>query len=53
MLHTHTSVDIYMWVWLAYKSNNLGFFYARASITFLVLGTVSQMYAAGHKREVK
>lgn len=46
-------MDIYMWVWLAYKSNNLGFLYARAPITFLVLGTVSQMYAAGHKREVK
>lgn len=47
-------MGIYMYIWLAYKANKFGFPLSQSHILHLQLRvTVSQMYASGHRREVK
>lgn len=47
-------MGIYMYIWLAYKANKFGFPLSQSHILHLQLQvTVLQMYASGHRREVK
>lgn len=47
-------MGMYMYIWLAYKANKFGFTLFQSHILHLQLQvTVSQMYASGHRREVK